>query len=111
MADGPRLIVGNVLDFNAHERFEDDEPDAITDLDPDMRRVFFYESKKALGYLFRAIDEKKFLQNIQTRGIGLQQHDATRASPISLVWEYIQRATLMIQWTHHLSTASTFYDE
>ena len=111
MADGPRLIIGAELDFEAPERLTEDEPDAIAILDPDTRPVHFYESKKALGQLFRDIDEKKFLESMQNRAQNQPSGREMEAQPMTMLWRYVQRTTQMIQWTHHRLLARKIRNE
>ncbi|KAG9613257.1 RNA-directed RNA polymerase, partial [Aureobasidium melanogenum] len=83
-----------------------EETDPIGDLD-DVRPVRYYRSEKALGHLYRSIDEQEFLRTLQ---------DATQSLPgrgdtvLSTLWAYIQQYTGVIQWEHHLDLARQIRD-
>lgn len=62
MAPSPRAVISQ----QGHVDFEEDiqEDAALDDLDVDVRPMRFYTSDNILGFLYRAIDEKQFLQQI-----------------------------------------------
>lgn len=49
----------------------------------------YYESEKILGHLYRAIDEKKFVQEMQAE----VKHDREAVSVIDGVWNYLDNKT------------------
>ena len=69
MAPSPRVIVAGD-GYLALEEDDQNDDDAFEGLDTEHRPYQYYESKKALGYLYRNIDERKFVVNMQ------QQHRA-----------------------------------
>ncbi|KAG9562824.1 RNA-directed RNA polymerase, partial [Aureobasidium melanogenum] len=109
MAPSPRVIIeaGGYASFeDAVQNEEEEETDPIGDLD-DIRPVRYYRSEKALGHLYRSIDEQEFLRTLQ---------DATQSLPgredtfLSTLWAYIQQYTGVIQWEHHLDLARQIRD-
>lgn len=107
MAPSPRVILeaGRFSSFEeANEDDEDDDP--MGDLDG-TRPIRYYMSDKALGHLYRAIDENQFLQHMQ---------EAPQAAPekedtvLSTLWLYIKQYTEGIQWDHHKDLARQIRD-
>lgn len=66
MAPSPRVLVSpsGFLDF---EETDEEEDDAFDGIDSEKRRMRYYTSDKALGKLFRNIDERHFLVKMQER--------------------------------------------
>ncbi|KAI4717300.1 RNA-directed RNA polymerase [Aureobasidium sp. EXF-10727] len=109
MAPSPRVIIeaGGFASFeDAVQNEEEEETDPIGDLD-DVRPIRYYRSEKALGHLYRAIDEHEFLKNLQ---------EATKIAPgqdntvLLDLWTYIQHYTEAIQWGHHMDLARQIKD-
>lgn len=109
MAPSPRVIIeaGGFTNFeDAVQNEEEEETDPIGDLE-DLRPVRYYRSEKALGHLYRAIDEHMFLKDLQ---------DASRVAPeqdntmLPALWVYIQQHTKIIQWEHHMDLARQIRD-
>jgi hypothetical protein len=66
MAPSPRVIIesGGLTSLeDAVRNEEEDESDPMGDLD-DIRAIRYYRSEKALGHLYRAIDEHMFLRDL-----------------------------------------------
>ncbi|USW59560.1 Putative RNA-dependent RNA polymerase, eukaryotic-type [Septoria linicola] len=64
MAPNPRVVISHegLLDLQD----EDNEPDeAFDSIDSERRPMRYYESQKALGQLYRRIDERQFLADMQ----------------------------------------------
>jgi hypothetical protein len=109
MAPSPRVIIeaGGLKSFeDAVQNEEEEEADPMGDLD-NIRSVRYYRSEKALGHLYRAIDEHMFLKDLQ---------NASRVAPdqentmLPTLWTYIQQHTAIIQWEHHLDLARQIRD-
>ncbi|KAK6005708.1 hypothetical protein QM012_007350 [Aureobasidium pullulans] len=109
MAPSPRVILeadGFASLEDIAQREEEDDTDPIADLD-DLRTVRYYRSEKALGHLYRAIDEQEYLASLQ---------DATKPEPdqdytvLPALWAYIHHYTKGIQWEHHLDLARQIRD-
>jgi hypothetical protein len=64
------------------------------------RRTLYYESDKALGHLYRAIDEKRFFQELRKGSVAAQLHP-TKKSLMQSLWTYVQRETVALLWEHH----------
>lgn len=106
MAPSPRVVVSEngFLDF---EEDDDEEDDAFEGLDTERRRTRFYRSDKALGHLYRAIDEGKFLHNMQN------QHRQINSRPLkddlmSVLLAYVKKwaAQYGVLYDHHLTLAA-----
>lgn len=64
MAPSPRVVVSGQGHLDIEE--EDDENDpAFEALDAERRAIRYYESRKTLGSLYRAIDERQFVARMQ----------------------------------------------
>lgn len=109
MAPSPRVIIeaGGFTSFeDAVQNEEEEEADPMGDLD-NIRSVRYYRSEKALGHLYRAIDEHMFLKDLQ---------NASRVAPdqentmLPALWTYIRQHTEIIQWEHHLDLARQIRD-
>ncbi|KAI5248426.1 RNA-directed RNA polymerase [Aureobasidium subglaciale] len=109
MAPSPRVIVesGGFASFeDAVENDEDQEDDPFGDLDG-VRPMRYYRSNKALGHLYRAIDEHQFLKNMQDATKLILDHEDNL---LSTLWTYVHQHTEIIQWSHHLDLARQIRD-
>ena len=113
MANAPRLIIDGDLAFEDEDLYDNDEqPDAVSVLDPDVQRVRYYKSTKVLGSLYRAIDETKFLDDMQHQlQHGLPREIQNSGYVIDKVWNYVQGATQHFQWAHHTKLAREIRDK
>lgn len=109
MAPSPRVIFesGGLASFqDALENEQDEENDPISDLDG-VRPIRYYRSEKALGHLYRAIDEHQFLetmQNVPKLAHGLED------TVLDTLWTYIQQHISVVQWQHHTDLARQIRD-
>lgn len=87
----------------------DIEEDAVLALEPDRRPPRFYPSERALGELFRAIDDEQFLNTIQCQGpVTL---DGTPEIPLmEYVWDWVQRKAIPFRWHQHQNLALEIRD-
>lgn len=109
MAPSPRVIIeaGGLTNFeDAVQNEEEEETDPIGDLE-DLRPVRYYRSEKALGHLYRAIDEHMFLRDLQTASRVAPEQENTL---LPALWAYIQQHTEIIQWKHHMDLARQIRD-
>jgi hypothetical protein len=68
------------------------------------RRILYYRSEKILGRLYRAIDEKKFFN--QMKNDFREAQDRLSGKPLlKKLEEYVDRETRGIQWQHHVAFA------
>ena len=74
-----------------------DEEDPVDALNPDAHETVFYESSKALGVLYRAIDERTFLQEIE--GTNARQHSG-EPCVLHRIWDWVQERTKLVEWSH-----------
>ena len=99
-APGPRLLIDNTIELQDDKTrvdFENDDVNADVD-EYDPPRLQYYESKKVLGRLYRAIDEQDFLKQLQSQ-TGTSPHAPSRSIAES-VWGYVKGKTELIQWEH-----------
>lgn len=64
MAPSPRVLISEFgeLEF---ESTEDDDDDAFEGIDEEKKPMRYYRSEKVLGHLYRNVDEKQFLDEMQ----------------------------------------------
>ena len=68
----------------------------------------YYESDKILGKLYRAIDERKIFQEIQTR---VRMDGGLDSSTLmSAVWDNVKERCRLIQWEHKTEWARHIRD-
>lgn len=77
MAPSPRVVVSE-RGYVAYEDEDNEEDEAFEGLDVERRSFRYYESQRVLGQLYRAIDERKILAQMQ------QDHRARTNEPIDL---------------------------
>lgn len=96
MATGPRAQIGNNIELI-------DEPDDAIDEDDDATPMMFYESRKVLGKLYRAIDEKKFLMEMRalSQVPGQDQGAGSSDNLLPAVWSYIEKKTTGYDWQQY----------
>lgn len=99
MAPSPRAIIESsgvgILqeEDEEHNRYND----PVADLDPETRPMRYYTSEKALGHLYRAIDEDRFLQRL---------HVGTREDTLMpRLWNYFKRNNTLVQWENNRKLA------
>jgi hypothetical protein len=101
MAAGPRVrIEPHSFRFIVEEdpsSLNEEEDDLVRALDPDARQTRFYESEKVLGTLYRAIDEKEFLTNLQKEA---QSTTSSKQTVIKQVREFVHSQTQNVFWEH-----------
>lgn len=72
--------------------------------------IRYYPSKKILGKLYRAIDEHKLFKEIsQPRHTGNLSNP--KRSQLDVVWEYVQKKTVLIQYQHFIDFARNIKEE
>jgi len=74
------------------------------------RRIRYYKSYKALGELYRRIDEKKFFTQMRDNFQTVQSawHGETMLQKLE---RYIDREAIGIQWDHHRDFATELREE
>jgi hypothetical protein len=101
---GELTLVLNELGETGLEKEEEqediDDPDLISILDPDKSRMRYYRSTKALGHLYRNIDEKKFFDRMKG-DFEAQRIASGGESLIQKLERYINRETVGLQWDQH----------
>lgn len=97
MGYAPRLVVAaDQLQLVENDPLEHEEFDAVHALDLDKRRPMYYISEKTLGKLYRAIDETKFMSDMNTRLHQINQVTSPRTF-MQNVWDHVQRNVKYIQ--------------
>ena len=106
MAPSPRVVVSDqgYLDFEEDD-VEDDE--AFEGLDPERRPTRYYESQKALGQLYRAIDEHKFLAKMQQDHRAVTSGTSSSSTLLEKLLGYVERLALQygVLYDHHYALA------
>lgn len=105
LAPGPRVLVAPKLEFNEESDDESVENDDVNQ-DTSAPQFRYYESPKALGQLYRAIDEHRIFEHILDQSRNLNVYLTPSESPLGAVWEYVQQETALIQFSHFLSFAN-----
>jgi hypothetical protein len=105
MARGPRIFISGSLDLDLVDSGPDDL-DAFAALDPDDRKIQYYESKNVLGMLYRAIDDRKFLRSIEAKSRAKnKQGNPTTSGLLKLALDKVLHKARHIKWRHHLQKA------
>lgn len=104
MAGSPHIKIEGTLPELADNApaADDDIEDVVTAMDPDSRGYRYYESQKALGHLYRAIDEKAFHRELREQAADLQPSDT---KVINQIWDFVQARTKLVIWNHHVKWA------
>lgn len=87
-------------------KYRDEDDDA--DEDDDYSHYRYYESKKILGKLYRAIDERQIFEDITNRARinTIQASDA-----VQVVWGFVMTTCKLIQFEHLLPWAADLREE
>lgn len=102
-APGPRVLVEESIKLQEDSDDEADERD--DDIEESMPQLRYYQSQKALGKLYRAIDEQHILEQIQSQGRPSIDGSGLGHEAITRVWEYVAKATALIEYRHYLPFA------
>ena len=105
MAPGPRYKIERQGIELMEEEIEDEEGDVVTALDPESTKMRYYESPRVLGRLYRAIDEQKFLKELQTQPKSSPTTAELGPTLIDKVWRYALQQRHLVQWIHHMDHA------
>jgi hypothetical protein len=100
MAPGPRVWIENGKAIVAEREYPDDENDVVAALDEETRKPRYYESHKTLGVLFRDIDERRFLDEME---IFSRQHanDCGAENMMRRLLAYVKKEAMIVQWDHY----------
>jgi hypothetical protein len=104
MAPGPHVTIDKLdagLQFVQQE--EKNSHDPVASLDPDQRKIGYYESKNVLGQLYRMIDEKGFYEQLRT--LSNVSPDEKPSSVMEQVLDYVLAASEGIVFSHYLDLA------
>ncbi|KAI7469590.1 RNA-directed RNA polymerase [Hortaea werneckii] len=102
MAPSPRVFISKqgYMDFEDEEYGDDD---AFEGMDLEKKPYRYYESQKALGHLFRAIDERRFLHSIQHERGKMPVTERL----LDRLFAYMEQSVHSwgLLWKHHLDLA------
>jgi hypothetical protein len=101
MGPGPNVKVEKDLVTLLEEM--DISPDADDEEDSGGQRQFYYASEKILGQLYRAIDEKSFLDELH---MSTRESDLHTRTILESLWLYVERETAGFQWQHQVGVAT-----
>ena len=101
-----------------HVKMLEDKPmfessEGNIDSDEEFNVFTYYPSRKILGKLFRAIDERSIFEHVQQRKpdpSSDRTSDLSRSVPIG-VWSYITDCYSEILWRNHLDRARSIRGE
>lgn len=108
MAPSPRIRVERsilALEEQSPQSLTEEEQDLVSALDPDAKSYRYYESKNVLGRLYRAIDEKNFLAELQKRARELESTERSDQTLIHRLWVYVKQQTRLVLWDHYRAWA------
>ena len=105
LAKGPRALIERTV------KLKDAENPAIADDADELAeaasfappKVWYYESDKILGKLYRDIDEHKFLEQLQKQA---KSSLVPNQDVIGTIWNYVLGQSTLIQWEQHLGVAN-----
>jgi hypothetical protein len=103
MIAAPRLVIKNTVELEDIDDVNNGDSDPVKALDPNVRSTVYYRSQKLLGHLYRNIDERQFLVDMQKHHAHTDH--AVEEPMMQRVWSYVARETNLIQWSYHLQTA------
>lgn len=108
MAPSPRVFISGqgYMDFEDGEYADDD---AFEGMDLEKKPYRYYESKKALGHLFRAIDERRFIHSVQHEHkllMGSEKMPVTERL-LDRLFAYMKQSAKSwgVLWEHHVDLA------
>ncbi|KAK1825029.1 hypothetical protein LTR12_000570 [Friedmanniomyces endolithicus] len=111
MAPSPRVVVSEkgYLDLEEDDN-QDDE--AFEGIDTEQKPWRYYKSDKALGHLYRAIDEHHFLTTMQNQHRALALSSGDPSSMLPTLLKHIQKcaSTYGVNYTHALPLAKDIRD-
>ncbi|GAD91500.1 RNA-dependent RNA polymerase, putative [Paecilomyces variotii No. 5] len=97
MAPSPRIRVEDSLAILEEEQ----QYMADSDDEEEQSGIRYYKSQRALGHLYRAVDEREFLQELQS-----SSKDKT-SDLLNQLWEYIKNETAGFIWDHYVAEGRT----
>ena len=68
----------------------------------------YYESTKALGFLYRAIDEREFLDELQSQK---PRNPKSNTDILSQIWAYVRLKTHLVEYSHLIEWAEGVKEE
>ncbi|KAK3617197.1 hypothetical protein LTR56_025453 [Elasticomyces elasticus] len=107
MAPSPRVVVSEKGFLELEDDDDDEDNPAFEGLDTDRRTMRYYKSEKALGELFRAIDERQFITTMQSRHRNLAQRVGISPTILPRLLKYAIgfAEEYFVGFDHHLTLA------
>ncbi|KAJ9226183.1 hypothetical protein DTO027B5_5867 [Paecilomyces variotii] len=97
MAPSPRIRVEDSFSI-----LEDKEQYMVdSDDEEEQSGIRYYKSQRALGHLYRAVDEKAFLEELQSSS------KAKRSNLLGELWDYVKNETAGFIWDHYVVEGQT----
>jgi hypothetical protein len=100
MAPGPRVWIDNGKAVVAEREFANDEEDVVTALDEETKKPRYYESNKALGVLFRDINERQFLDEVEVFS-RQRTNDYGSGNLMRRLLAYVKKEAMHVQWEEY----------
>lgn len=107
MAPSPRIYVAGSGEIEINEEDDAAEDDAFEGIDVEVKPMRYYPSEKALGDLYRNIDEERFLTNMQTLRHSRMKLITPSCDLMNTLCDYVlgQAKALGVLHDHHLDFA------
>lgn len=113
-APGPRVLIENTIALGEGQLPGDISDEEEVDEELGLKsqpRTRYYESRKVLGQLYRAIDEQHFFAQLQNQSPIPRGVLADENSHLDAVWDYVKEKTALIQWQHWSDWARDIKEE
>lgn len=107
MAPGPRVRIAESIEVldKGNEYIWDDDAESVIDDDDDVRPPLrYYKSQRVLGALYRMINEKDFVNELEWDSSN-RQPQSKSVNVLASVWEYVERETAGFLWDHCVKDA------
>ncbi|EED15337.1 RNA-dependent RNA polymerase, putative [Talaromyces stipitatus ATCC 10500] len=109
MAPGPRVRVAESIEVldDGREHIWDDGGSIIDDDDDVRPPLRYYKSQRVLGALYRTINERDFIRELEWDSPNHQQQKQSSKSVnvLAAVWEYVKCETAGFLWDHCVKDA------
>lgn len=113
MAPGPRVRVAESIEVldNGKDYIWNDDAESVIDDDDDVRPPMrYYKSHRVLGALYRMINEKDFVNELEWDSSNQQTQSKAKVNVLGSVWEYVERETAGFLWDHCVKDAHYIRD-
>jgi len=111
MAPGPHVEILEDKPISFENTRSANDNDLSEDDDEDFVNYKYYPSKKILGKLYSAIDEREIFQGVQNRLEKKNRASDPARSVLKGVWNYLEYRFLSVEWDNHLDQARGIREE